>query len=225
MPAGKHGAAERVRSGFQHRSRRREVVRKTVVDEIATPKARGEQRPRQAPVVRRRDLRARRSDRVTRRRASRRPSALRRGRRTDGPLSADRAVPTCASPAAARAPRRVVIAAASTPARMRANAGAWAFACAICRGNCASCSRSRTPDRVSPAYRNARPCQGLATGVGFVSANRRQEIDRSATWIAVAAKRGVRRGARARGERRVHETYTSEAGRPATKHHAAICGH
>ena len=49
--AGKHRAAQRMRAGFEHRTRRREVIGKAVVDEIARAESRGEQRPRQAPVI------------------------------------------------------------------------------------------------------------------------------------------------------------------------------
>ena len=139
----KHGAAERVRARFQHRSRRREVVRKTVVDEIAAAKPGREQRSREAPIIGPAALRlvdrtgrGEHAQRIAQRVAARPPKG-----RADfcNSSNADlRVTGSCANAA------RVVIAATSTSARMRANAGAWAFAYAACRGNRASCARSRS---------------------------------------------------------------------------------
>ena len=47
----KHGATQRVGTGFHHGARRREVVAKAVVDQFATAKPGGEQRACHAPVV------------------------------------------------------------------------------------------------------------------------------------------------------------------------------
>src|SRR5437762_3596130 len=49
--AGKHRAAERVRAGFHHRARWREVIGEAIVDEIAATKSRGVQRTREPPVI------------------------------------------------------------------------------------------------------------------------------------------------------------------------------
>src|SRR5207244_7939905 len=50
-PTREDRAAQRVRAGFEHRAGRREMVRETVVHEIAPAKAGGEQRSREAPVI------------------------------------------------------------------------------------------------------------------------------------------------------------------------------
>ncbi len=50
-PAGENRAADRMRAGFEHRPRRREVIREAVVDEVAGPKPGREERAREPPVI------------------------------------------------------------------------------------------------------------------------------------------------------------------------------
>ena len=81
--AGEHGAAQCQRTGFEHRARRREVIRKAIVDEIAGTKARREQRAREPPVIGTAPLRL--VDRPGRREHARRLTAAQRSESSERP--------------------------------------------------------------------------------------------------------------------------------------------
>ena len=143
VPAGKDGAADRVRAGLHHRAGGREVIAEAVVDQVAGAKAGGEQRARPCASSRAARLRARRSARASEHaqrappaRAAPQPTAAKPPNGSSAPRrSAARAVRACAVTGSAASAARDVIAAASTPAQRLANAGAFALRVATCAGS------------------------------------------------------------------------------------------